>query len=197
LLQPFQPLLLSGAGKGELLTLTVAEEAGRPLPPPPARWLSGLYVNELLLRLLPRHDPHPGLFAAYQAVLEALTGPVAEEVALRIFEKRLLAELGYGLLLDAEADSGAPIVAERVYRYVLERGPCSLAPTAGGILISGKSLLALRQENLADAGVLREAKRLTRAALGVYLQGRPLQTRKLLAALRRRTGNLTPRGEMS
>ena len=197
LLQPFQPLLLSGAGKGELLTLTLAEEAGRPLPPPPARWLSGLYVNELLLRLLPRHDPHPGLFAAYQAVLEALTGPAAEEVALRIFEKRLLAELGYGLLLDAEADSGAPIVAERVYHYVLERGPCSLAPTAGGILISGKSLLALRQENLADAGVLREAKRLTRAALGVYLQGRPLRTRELLAALRRRTGNLTPREEMS
>ena len=190
LLQPFQPLLLSGAGKGELLTLTAVEEAGRPLPPPPARWLSGLYVNELLLRLLPRHDPHPGLFAAYQAVLEALTGPVAEEVALRIFEKRLLAELGYGLLLDAEADSGAPIVAERVYRYVLEQGPCSVTRTAGGILISGKSLLALRQENLADAGVLREAKRLTRAALGVYLQGRPLQTRKLLAALRRRTGTI-------
>ncbi|HYQ92513.1 MAG TPA: DNA repair protein RecO, partial [Candidatus Competibacteraceae bacterium] len=63
LLQPFQPLLLSGSGKGELLTLTVAEEAGRPLSPLPARWLSGLYVNELLLRLLPRHDPHPGLFA--------------------------------------------------------------------------------------------------------------------------------------
>jgi DNA repair protein RecO (recombination protein O) len=188
LLQPFQPLLLSGSGKGDLLTLTTAEEAGRPLPPPPARWLSGLYVNELLLRLLPRHDPHPGLFAAYQTVLEALAGSSTEEAALRIFEKRLLAELGYGLLLDTDADSGAPIAAERVYRYVLEQGPCSLARTAGGILISGKSLLALRQENLADPGVLREAKRLTRAALGVYLQGRPLQTRELLAALQRRTG---------
>ena len=188
LLQPFQPLLLSGSGKGELLTLTTAEEAGWPLPPPPTRWLSGLYVNELLLRLLPRHDPHPGLFAAYQTVLEALAGSSTEEAALRIFEKRLLAELGYGLLLDIDADSGAPIAAERVYRYVLEQGPCSLARTAGGILISGKSLLALRQENLADAGVLREAKRLTRAALGVYLQGRPLQTRELLAALQRRTG---------
>ena len=188
LLQPFQPLLLSGSGKGELLTLTTAEEAGRPLPPPPARWLSGLYVNELLLRLLPRHDPHPGLFAAYQTVLEALADPSTEEAALRIFETRLLAALGYGLLLDTDTDSGAPITAERVYRYVLEQGPCSLARTAVGILISGKSLLALRQEKLADAGVLREAKRLTRAALSVYLQGRPLQTREVLAALQRRTG---------
>ncbi len=149
------------------------------------------------MRLLPRHDPHPGLFAAYQTVLEALAGSSTEEAALRIFEKRLLAGLGYGLLLDTDADSGAPIAAEQVYRYVLEQGPCSLARPTGGILISGKSLLALRQENLADPGVLREAKRLTRAALGVYLQGQPLRTRELLAALRRRTGNLTPRGDLS
>jgi len=197
LLQPFQPLLLSGSGKGELLTLTVAEEAGRPLTPPPPRWLSGLYANELLLRLLPRYDPHPALFAAYQTVLEALAGPAAEESALRIFEKRLLAELGYGLLLDAEADSGAPIVAGNVYRYVLERGPYSATRTNGGILISGQSLLALRQERLVDAEVLRETKRLTRAALGLYLQGRPLRTRQLLTALQRRTSNVIPTGEMS
>ncbi len=194
-LQPFQPLLLSAAGKGELLNLTAAEEAGAPLPPAPTRWLSGLYVNELMLRLLQRHDPHPGLFAAYAVVLAALADAEHEEPALRIFEKRLLAAIGYGLLLDAEAHSGRPIVPDGAYRYVLDRGPCDTVPAGPGIPISGKSLLALRQETFPDAVALREAKRLTRAAIGVHLQGRPLQTRTLLSAVQRRMPTAHARGE--
>ena len=68
LLQPFAPLLLSWSGAGELATLTAAEEAGCPIPLPPHRVLAGLYINELLLRLLPRLDPHPGLFAGRGAM---------------------------------------------------------------------------------------------------------------------------------
>ena len=190
LLQPFQPLLLSGSGNGDLLGLTAAEEAGVPIPLPSTRWLSGLYVNELLLRLVQRHDPHPGLFAAYQTVLETLAGTGAEQAALRIFEKCLLAEIGYGLLLDTEAHTGAPIVPESVYRYVLDQGPCHATQSETGILISGKSLLALRQETFPEPAVLQEAKRLTRAAIGVHLQGRPLKTRELLVKLyQRRVGD--------
>lgn len=185
LLQPFQPLLLSAAGRGELLNLTAVEEAGPPAPPAPARWLSGLYVNELVLRLAPRHDPHPGLFAAYGAVLTALAEADNEEAALRIFEKHLLTAIGYGLSLDAEVQSGRPILPEGAYHYVLDRGPCAAASADHGIPISGGSLLALRQEVFPDAVTLREVKRLTRAAIGAQLQGRPLQTRALLRALRR------------
>jgi DNA repair protein RecO (recombination protein O) len=188
LLQPFQPLLLSGSGNGELLGLTAVEEAGAPIALPATRWLSGLYVNELLLRLLQRHDPHPGLFAAYQTVLEALADTGDEAAALRIFEKRLLAEIGYGLLLDTEVHTGTAIVPEGVYRYALEQGPCYASRTETGILISGKSLLALRQETFPNPAVLQEVKRLTRAAIGVHLQGRPLKTRELLVKLQQRRG---------
>jgi DNA repair protein RecO (recombination protein O) len=178
LLQPFAPLLLSWSGAGELATLTAAEEGGRPIPLPPYRVLAGLYVNELLLRLLPRLDPHPGLFAAYETLLAELVAAPGEEPPLRRFEKRLLDELGYGLTLDCEAASGAPIVAEEQYCYVLDRGP--LAGQAGaGVPISGRGLLALRDGMLTDPAVLKEVKRLTRAALAEQLRGRVLKTREL------------------
>lgn len=178
LLQPFAPLLLSWTGAGELVTLTAAEEASRPFPLPPQRVLAGLYVNELLLRLLPRLDPHPGLFAAYRQLLAELAAASGEEPPLRRFEKRLLEELGYGLTLDREAASGAPIVAEEQYCYVLDRGPLA-GQVGAGVPISGRGLLALRDGILGDPAVLREVKRLTRAALAEQLRGRALKTREL------------------
>lgn len=179
LLQPFAPLFLSWTGAGELATLTAAEDAGRPIPLPPNRVLAGLYVNELLLRLLPRLDPHPGLFAAYPLLLAELAAASGEEPPLRRFEKRLLDELGYGLTLDCEAASGAPIAAEEQYCYVLDRGPLAANSSGVGVPISGRGLLALRDGMLTDPAVLREVKRLTRAALAEQLRGRALKTREL------------------
>ncbi len=179
LLQPFTPLLLSWTGAGELATLTGAEEAGRPVPLPPNRVLAGLYVNELLVRLLPRQDAQPGLFAAYETVLAELATADGEEPPLRRFEKKLLEELGYGLTLDREAASGVPIVAEERYRYVLDRGPLAASQSRTGVPISGRGLLALRDGILADPAVLKEVKRLTRAALAEQLRGRTLKTREL------------------
>jgi DNA repair protein RecO (recombination protein O) len=179
LLQPFAPLLLSWTGAGELATLTAAEETGHPIPLPPNRVLAGLYVNELLVRLLPRLDPQPGLFAAYRILLTELAATSGEEPPLRRFEKRLLEELGYGLTLDREAASGAPIVAEAEYRYVVDRGPLIAGQSGVGVPISGRSLLALRDGMLVDPAVLREVKRLTRAALAEQLRGRALKTREL------------------
>ncbi len=179
LLQPFTPLLLSWTGAGELATLTGAEEAGRPVPLPPNRVLAGLYVNELLVRLLPRQDAQPGLFAAYEAVLAELATADGEEPPLRRFEKKLLEELGYGLTLDREAASGVPIVAEERYRYVLDRGPLAASQSRTGVPISGRGLLALRDGILVDPTVLKEVKRLTRAALAEQLRGRTLKTREL------------------
>src|SRR6476659_1049899 len=109
LLQAFQPLTLSWAGTGELKTLVKAEwRGGLPLPGG-AALLCGFYLNELLLKLLPREDPHPGLFDAYEEALHALTreeSPGAQAVVLRRFELRLLAELGYAVALTKEADTG-------------------------------------------------------------------------------------------
>ena len=179
LLQPFTPLLLSWAGAGELATLRTGEEAGPPMALLRSRALAGLYVNELLARLLPRQDVQPALFAAYAILLEQLASAPDEEPPLRCFEKRLLDELGYGLNLERTADSGQPIVAEAQYRYVLDQGALAVATGPGGVPISGRSLLALREDRLTDPALWPEVKRLTRAALTEQLQGRALKTREL------------------
>jgi len=95
------------------------------------------------------------------------------------FEKKLLEELGYGLTLDHDAASGAPILAEECYRYVLDRGPLAASQTQTGVPISGRSLLALRDGIPAEPAILKEIKRLTRAALTEQLRGRALKTREL------------------
>lgn len=184
LLQPFAPLLLSWSGAGELATLTAAEEAGRPAPLPADRVLAGLYANELLVRLLPRHDPQPGSFRAYETLLGELVAATGAEPPLRRFEKALLQELGYGLSLDREAVGGGPIIAEQRYRYVLDRGPLLATQAETGVPISGRSLLALRDGIPDDPAVLKEIKRLTRAALAQQLGGRVLKTRELYRARR-------------
>ena len=108
LLLAFQPLLLSWTGKAELRTLTRAEWQGGQPPLPGLALICGFYLNELLLKLLPREDPHERLFDYYQQALLALAREPEPAVVLRRFELLLLTELGYALLLEREADSGAP-----------------------------------------------------------------------------------------
>ena len=180
LLQPFRPLLLSWQGRSELGLLTGAEVAmpwssmdGRAL-------LSGFYLNELLLRLLPRHDPQPRLFESYGATVCHLTARGAEEPVLRIFEKRLLDALGYGLMLDGEADLGQAIDPTAVYCYQIDRGPVRASGAGlGDMRVSGRTLLALAREQIDDPSELREAKCLLRRALQRQLGGRPLVSRSL------------------
>ena len=188
LLQPFQPLLLSWSGRGELGTVTGVEAAaafGGTARLAGAALYSGFYVNELVLRLLARHDAHPELFDAYAETLSGLqTEP---QRPLRLFEKHLLETLGYGLLLDHEAASGEPVDAAAEYLYALESGPtrCT-ATTVGQLRLSGRSLLSLAAEDLSDAQSLADSKRLLRAALDLYLGGRALKTREVFAAMRAR-----------
>lgn len=182
-LQMLRPLLLSWSMRGELGTLTDAESARVPVACSGRAVLCASYLNELLLRLLTRHDPHPALYDAYEQAVALLPG--REEQALRCFEKHLLAELGYGLLLDHDVQSGAPVEAAAVYEYLLERGPvvCSGQQAGDGIFLHGSSLLALHHGELTDTQSCREAKVLTRAALALYLGARPLKTRAVLRQL--------------
>jgi len=178
-LQPFTPLLLSWSGADDLATLTGAEPSALPTALPPSRILAGLYVNELLVRLLQRLDPQPEVFAAYQTLLTELVQTASEEPPLRRFEKQLLDELGYGLNLEREAGSDQPIVAETQYCYVLDQGPLAADRNAVGVPISGQGLLALRDGRFTNPEVLPEVKRLIRAALAEQLRGRALKTREL------------------
>lgn len=178
-LQPFAPLLLSWSGQGELSTLTGVEPAGIAVRLEPRTLLSGFYLNELLLRLLHRGDAHPFLFDAYVTALTAL-GAGEPESALRTFERILLQEIGYGLILDADVASGEPIRDTVRYRYHLEQGPVRAGPgDVAGIPIHGRTLRAIAADDYGDAQIRREAKQLMRAALAVHLGERPLKSREL------------------
>ncbi len=181
-LQILRPLALSWTLRGELGTLTGAEPRGRVVMFPGRQVLCACYLNELLLRLVTRLDPHPELFSAYEQALDELG--INEEPALRLFEKRLLQALGYGLLLDHEYDSGQPVEAHRLYEYHLERGPVRREQAnPDGLFLQGSSLLSLHRDELQDVCSSREVKRLMRAALGLYLGARPLRTREVLRQL--------------
>ena len=175
-LQPFQPLLLSWSGRGEAPTLTGAERAEPCVPLAPQCLLPAFYLNELLLRLTTRHDPQPELFDHYHGTLERLRAGAPLEPALRIFEKRLLEVLGYGLNLTTEAHSGTRIKADGYYHFQVRQGLIASRPAAAGAL-AGRSLLELSRESLESERSLADARRLLQAALGACLEGRPLATR--------------------
>ncbi len=179
-LRPFAPLLLSWTSVGDLGTLTDVERAGVSLPLSGERIFFGWYLNELLLRLLQRHIPHEDLFGVYEAALAQLpaSNPDAE-AALRIFEKRLLGELGYAPPLASDFD------AARRYRFDAFHDHFELAADSDTQAYLGSDLIALRDEQLQTRESLRAARRLLRGALARQLGGRELETPKLLRAMRR------------
>nr|VFK19279.1 MAG: DNA replication and repair protein RecO [Candidatus Kentron sp. LPFa] len=179
ILQPFRPLLLSWRGSGDLFTL-IRAEAEEGVYSPTSLVKSGFYVNELLLRLLHRHDPHPDLFEDYREALQRISVPAQEESALRIFEKRLLTAIGYGLSWEREAETGRPVEEGRIYRYQQGRGFVEYggAPNAGAT-VHGDTLIAMARETLHAPERLREAKYLMRTILRGYLGGKPLASRML------------------
>lgn len=185
-LQAFQPILVSYSGKGEAGQLTAAELVGEPSNLPAARLLSGFYLNELLLKLLHLHDPQGEIFDTYNATLQDLKIGGDELLALRLFEKRLLQCLGFGLSLQNEAESGAPIEVQRCYRYVLELGPLPVEMSANAAkgVYSGASLLALASEVLVEAQHKTEVRHLLRSVLDHVLDGRSLRSRAILGDLR-------------
>ena len=201
-LQPFQPLLVSWIKRGELGTLTAAEAQGPALAIAPDLIASGFYLNEILLRLLERDEGQLELFGHYDEALRSMSEIVSQnkprsvslEILLRQFEIRLLAALGYGLVLDQEVGSDSPLQVEQEYIYQLEYGPVKVDTAFTnvtntsenaeeeyryGTRISGGTLLALQAGDFSDEQVRLESKRLLRTVLGAYLGSKPLHSRNL------------------
>jgi DNA repair protein RecO (recombination protein O) len=193
LLQAFQPLTLSWAGASELKTLMKAEwRGGLPLLGG-AALLCGFYLNELLLKLLAREDPHPRLFADYAEALAALAdhaAAAAQASVLRRFEVRLLAELGYALNLAHDVDTGTAIDPGRMYHYIPDRGP-RLATTQvvrepsprEGVVVRGATLVALATGDFRDTESAAEAKRLMREVIDHHLEERRIMSRRVVRDL--------------
>ncbi len=184
-LQPFQPLHLSWTGRGGLSTLTNAEPAAPPFRLVGDRLLSAYYLNELLLALTTRGDPHPDLFVHYSAGLAGLAESDDAEVSLRRFELALLGEVGYGIDVVSDADSGDPLRAESHYDYVVDRGAVALQLDSHDRGYSGAQLQRIAAGNFADSDDLAAAKRLLRGVLAHHLGDRGLKTRKVLSAMHR------------
>ncbi len=185
-LQPFQPLLIAWSGRGELHTLTNVEAEQWRAPPEGRRLLAGFYCNELLMRLLEREDPHPEVFAAYDAAVTALAASeVTDEAILRRFELELLDGLGFAPPLAVEADSGEVVEPGGDYDFLPEHGPVRAAgpPGQGNLRVPGAHLLALAGHRLDNPETLRTARRVLRASLAPLLGSKPLKSRELYRSM--------------
>jgi DNA repair protein RecO (recombination protein O) len=187
-LMAFQPLLLDWTGGGEVKTLTRGEWRGaQPLLTGRAL-LCGYYINELLLKLTAREDPHPALFDAYESAVGALRQGENLPTVLRRFELALLRELGYGVMLGSDGN-GQPFQPGEPYLYIIERGPWPASSeiareTPDGVRLAGQTLLDLAANDLSRAETLHEAGRLLRALIHHHLGGQPLQSRRILNELK-------------
>lgn len=192
-LTPFRPLLVSWTLHGDLGTLTHAEPVGAASQISGRELLAAYYLNELILSLITRHDPQPELFDHYTDALNMLSDSQRMETGLRVFERRLLGAIGYGINLEFD-ENGAPVTGDTCYRFEGERGlsPVEASDTTG-VVVHGSSLQALAAGRFETAESLREARLLLRAALDHQLGGRKLKTREILRELTRYRSTATDR----
>ncbi|RAP57768.1 DNA repair protein RecO [Oleiagrimonas sp. MCCC 1A03011] len=178
-LEPFQSLELDFTLRGELATLRGIEPVGRLLRLKGDALLSGLYINELVVRMCARQDPQPMLFDAYADTLSRLDTAQAPGWPLRRFERDLLDALGYAMLLRHEADARTPLDPQALYRYFPETGAQRCAPQAPQA-VRGEDLLALAADRCPEQDGLRRLRGLMREVLRFHLGGTELRAWRML-----------------
>lgn len=220
LLTPFNPIAISWSGRSEVKSLVRVEWLGGLTPLRGDGLLAAFYLNELVVRLLARGDPHEALFGSYVDALRQLaqggagdgrdlrnvgnpgdvrgaagfsgpgggadpgaSGSAGRDRALRGFELDLLREIGYGLVFDRSHD-GTPVDPRAIYRVDPAAGPVPVAHDSGGEALHGASLLAIERRDFDDVAVAQDARRLLRRLIGYHLDGKPLNTRRILIDLR-------------
>ncbi len=193
LLAPFCPLALSWSGRNEIKSLVRVEWCGGLAPLRGEALLAAFYLNELLVRLIARGDPHEGLFASYLHTLHALAGAAHDgtdrQAALREFELDLLRETGYAPAFDRCSD-GEAIDPDALYWIDGQRGVRRVAAGVAydaardELQISGRTVLALARREFADARAAAEAKVVLRQLIRYHLNGKPLNTRRILQDLK-------------
>ena len=191
ILQPFQPLLIGWSGKGELPILTNAEQDQQLNYFDYKSRVCGFYASELLYRLLQRRDPHAELFDAYHLLMSDLDRLSFQkkdrELSLRVFEKKLLIEIGYGLILDREIQNNQLINPDLMYHYIPERGPEIYQPTgeysnghSSPLVVPGLVLMCINRNQYPNDLIMQQAKLFMRYILKLSLGAKPIQSRSLL-----------------
>lgn len=191
ILRPFMPLRLSWFLKSDLGTLAGAELDGTPLALVGDALLSGYYLNELLLKLMHRHDPQPDVFAAYVRTIGHLAVAHDPAPALRLFEIEFLKLTGYALNLEHESASGAGLADDAYYEYRVEEGPVVVQRESGPMVFAGRLLGGIRDQRFDEPEVLRAANRLLKHVIAHHLGGRELSSRRVLVDLHRSRARMT------
>ncbi len=190
LMQPFAPLAVTFDGGQELKVGRMLEPMGAGFYLSGMALFCGLYLNELLVRLLHREEPLPVLYESYQQSLLSLQEQ-ADETVLRRFEFCLLQEMGYGLVLDSDV-SDAQILSQQWYFYAADQGfipiaECPRDPGRARLCFRGSHLLEIHGQQYEDSEVRLAAKRLNRLALAPHLGDKPLKSRDLITAFYQET----------
>ena len=180
-LVPFQKLKITYSGRSELKTLTSID---RDLASNSNTFskvsYSLLYINELLMKLLPKDAKHEELFVLYDEFLKKIKKNKNLEISLRHFELDLLDMLGYGFDYDSEIDSNDPIEAELSYVFVSERG----FRKSNNSSFMGKDILSIKKRKLEDVP-LKYLKEITTKAIGICLEGKDLASRKIFKSIKK------------
>jgi len=180
-LVPFQKLKITYSGRSELKTLTSID---RDLASNSNTFskvsYSLLYINELLMKLLPKDAKHEELFVLYDEFLKKINKNNNLEISLRHFELDLLDMLGYGFDYDSEIDSNEPIEAELSYVFVSERG----FRKSNSSSFKGQDILSIKKRKLEDVP-LKYLKEITTKAIGICLEGKDLTSRKIFKSIKK------------
>lgn len=180
LVQPFIPLLISWSGKTELMHINGVEPNGISPPFPGNRLISGFYLNELLIRLLHRYDPHPTIYSLYAATIASLCQSSSHyHPTLRSFEFRLLRILGFAPPLNKTYDTSTPVQPNAFYQFKPNQGMTTHFLHQDKTVFSGKNLLAIHTYAFHESEVQQDAKRLIRLLLHTILD-KPLKSYEYL-----------------
>lgn len=184
----FEPLQMFATGKRDLKTLTQVQITAVNAPIRGSQQYTGLYLNEILYRLLPVEDPLPALWAHYEASLNLLRQPLSDEalkLCLREFESSLFNALGYEILLSHDSEA-QPIDATQRYSYRADIGFAPLVETdpkatndfSQTSIFSGVDLLRMQEQGV-GLETLSLWSQLNRELIAHLLDYQPLQSRLL------------------
>ena len=185
-IQPFLPLNASWSGRSQLKTLRDIEAADHHQSLiQPDQFLSALYMNELILHFLSNADPYPGLYLIYYKTLKEFSSFDNHEPLLRVFEFKLLEEIGYAINFETEALSTQMIDLDGHYRYVPEQGFHSVSKDSKIKKYTGKQISSIQAMNFSSKEIMLAAKILARETIQFHLDGKELMTKKMYKSINR------------